>query len=659
MNRIRFHKNFIATSVALCLAINLGASAIEVQTTVYDRIAAQHLQTVAAREIFEAQNQSKEKKANIESLRQGKRFDIQVPTLGDVEKLRLLYKLFASTESAQGQSDQEKYTEDFLRSINMFCSKKNAPANYLFKNLDHTQTIAGKIELQKMLMQTSYDPKQLMQRQSMIKALVNNPELFDALDEQMQQLAEAESSMLWFFKESNPLAEQLIDSAYFKNRFFKRFNQNATMLETDKLRMQLLAPAIAIALPLSLAFGVIAYARNNRFANNDLDNKMILGCYLGACLIPGIIGLYSTLPKAIKSQKVYNIIQEKMIGPASYLNTTKMIGTLIAEEENLSDLAPALQNIAAPKKVFKLLTMLEKPTFKIDAPAFFSHQGRALAAFKIMQAVKDNIIASIKAIGQLDAYLSLAKLYKFHVNNPKAPFCFATFISEDKPRVTANNFWMIGSENAPALHSIRLDDKNQGTLITSPHASEDSMAIQSLALTLHCAQSLGIAPARSLTLTPFTTFLPIMTPARSGGTQTTCEAAIDRSLNLLHIMQQLRTSQSLCKHELGIIFLNEPFAGADYTTALAGTYALVKSLVETTESLCVCSSSMPELCLLEEKTNGLIYNYHGAHINDQINEDLVDTSFITPEETLTNEADTPLCIQEYTETLNETNSTFE
>jgi hypothetical protein len=664
MNPVHFYKKIVATSVVLCFAINLGVSAIEVQSTVYERIATQHLPAFATRETLETQNQIKEKKINVEAHRQGHHFDIQIPQLGDIEKLRLLYKLFSSTESIQELSDQEKYTEDFFCSINMFCGKKDTPADYLFKHLDHTQTIAGKIELQKMLVQTSCDLAQLTQRQSMIKALVDNSELFEALDEHMKQLAEAESSMLWFFKESDPLAEQFMDSAYFKNGFFKRFNQNATMLETDKLRMQLIAPVLSIALPFIIPFAIHSGVRaldksrppsirkffndiNEFFQNGDLDEKIIVGLGFGTCLITTIIGLYYTLPKAIRSQKIYNIIQEKMMGPASYINAAKIIGNLLAEEEMLSELAPALQNSAAPQK---LLTMLEKPTFTSD-PTFFSHQGRALAAFKIMQAVKDNMVASIKAVGQLDAYLSLAKLYKAHVNNPQAPFCFAQFISEEKPRIAVTNFWMLGSGNAPARHSIKLDDNNQGALITKPHNSEDSKVIQSLALTLHCAQSLGIAPARSLTLTPFTTLLPVMTPAISDGTQTACEVAIDRSLKLLHTMQQLRTSQSLKKHDLGIILLNEPFAGADYKTALAGTYALTKSLVETTESLCVCSSAMPELSLLEEKTNGVIQNYKATQENNQFNENTPENNFMAVEEAPLNAAETPVFNQECIETL--------
>jgi DNA mismatch repair protein MutS len=667
MNPVHFYKKVVATSVVLCFAINLGVSAIEVQSKVYERIATQHLPAFATRETLETQNQIKEKKINVEAHRQGKHFDIQIPQLGDIEKLRLLYKLFSSTESIQELSDQEKYTEDFFGSINMFCGKKETPTDYLFKHLDHTQTSAGKIQLQKMLMQSSCDTTLLAQRQSIIKALVDNAEIFDALDEHMKQLAEAESSILWFFKESDPLAEQLMDSAYFKNGFFKRFNQNATMLEADKLRMQLIVPTIALALPVIIPFAAHSLSRvvkskeispkkfirdiNNVLAGSDIDDKILLGLGLGVSLISGIVGLYLTLPKAIKSQKVYNIIQEKMMGPASYINAAKTIGNLLAEEETLSELAPVLHNTAAPQQVHKLLTMLEKPTFTSD-PTFFSHQGRALAAFKIMQAVKDNLIASIKAVGQLDAYLSLAKLYKAHENNPQAPFCFAEFVSEDKPRIAVDNFWMLGAINTPGLHSIKLDDKNQGALITCPHNSEDSMVIQSLALTLHCAQSLGIAPARSLTLTPFTTLLPVMTPAISDGTQTACEVAIDRSLKLLHTMQQLRTSQSLKKHDLGIILLNEPFAGADYKTALAGTYALTKSLVETTESLCVCSSSMPELSLLEEKTNGLIQNYHVAQIGDPLD---IDTSTQTltkgsgPQEAATSQ----ISIQKFIEALNQ------
>lgn len=615
---MRFYKNFVSSCIVFCFTINLGVLALESHNTTYEMIASQYLPSLAAREALDLHNQVKDKKAIVEAFRKNK-YNVSLPQLGDTEKMRLLYKLFALADQEAQPSIQKQHVADFFKNINMFCGKENDVTAHLFKHIDKTHTTAGKIELQKMLAEPLCDIAELTRRQSAVKTLVENQELFDQLSERMNQLADAESAMLWFFKESDLLSEECIDTAYFKNKFFKRFNHNATMLEANKLCTQLLSPAMSFALPFIISFGIMALneitdgktpslkkeykALKKVLTGGDGNEPQIITLGLfGTCILGA---LYFTLPKAIKSQKTYNLIHEKMIPAALYVDTLKSIGDLVSEHEALAAFASTLQTTAEPEKVKKLFTLLEKPTFQ-GSPSFFSHQGRALAAFKIMQLVKDNMVASIKTIGQLDAYLSLAKLYKTHTGNTQTPFCFAEFIDDEKPRVIIENFWMLGTSKEPLLSSINLDTKTQGSLITAGPNQEKTAVITNLTLALLLAQTCGIAPAKTLIITPFSMLLPAITPAHSFTTQTSCEAAIDRSLSILSAAQNLRTSQSLSKNERGIVLLNEPFAGAEYKTALAGTYALVKEIVQTTECLCVCSSFMPELTALENATGGLV-----------------------------------------------------
>lgn len=292
---------------------------------------------------------------------------------------------------------------------------QNAMFNELAELQQKTQTASGKSALQTMLIEQLTNSEKGTAHEAIIKTLIENEELFTHLNEQVKALAATENSFLNFFTSSDALSDKVFDDAYFKNFLLKSFNKNGTLLGTERLRSQILMPMLSILLPataIGLA-GCLAYEA----IENVIDGKWKIeddwrAAALSAGLfLTGALNSYYIANNALKNQNVYNAIQEKMIHVASFIETTKHIGGLLEQNNEFSELTTALQIAEAPKNAQKLLTILASKTFK-GSPSFFSHQGKALVAFKLMQEVKDSFAESIKAVGQLDAYLTLAQYYK-------------------------------------------------------------------------------------------------------------------------------------------------------------------------------------------------------------------------------------------------------
>jgi len=149
----------------------------------------------------------------------------------------------------------------------------------------------------------------------------------------------------------------------------------------------------------------------------------------------------------------------------------------------------------------ELLEMLDTRTFKGN-PSFFSHPGRILAANSLMSATKNEWARIFKAIGHIDAYMSIAKLIK-KFKNQRVSYCFAEYVKSDSPYVYMEDFWNPQIDPKRVVpNTLEFNNDMRNIYITGPNMGGKSTVVKAIGMNLLLSR-LGIAAARSMKLTPF------------------------------------------------------------------------------------------------------------------------------------------------------------
>lgn len=252
-------------------------------------------------------------------------------------------------------------------------------------------------------------------------------------------------------------------------------------------------------------------------------------------------------------------------------------------------------------KLEELINLLSTNTF-VGEPSFFSLTGRILAAYKLMTEVKNELTAAIEEFGQIDAYCSVAKLYNSNKNNPVTKYCFAEYIDNaTRPQIDAKNFWFPGLLNnknlkmvVPNSVKIGFTDTNcpKNIILTGPNKGGKSCILKGIIVSLVLAQTIGIAPAEALTLTPFTkiqTYINIVDNSAEGISLFAAE--LKRAKSLIDTVSELKPG------EFSFSLFDEVFNGTNPEEAIQGS-AYIAAVLAKTDALRKNSNSANNITLI-------------------------------------------------------------
>ncbi len=233
-----------------------------------------------------------------------------------------------------------------------------------------------------------------------------------------------------------------------------------------------------------------------------------------------------------------------------------------------------------------------------------------------MERVKDSFCQVLKAIGELDMYVSLVRLIR-DSKESKAKFCFAEIIDPtivEAPVVELKNFWHPVLDPQTAVPSnISLGGGNsQNIVITGPNAGGKSTITKSIIISVIMAQTLGVAPAEKMRFTPFAkilTYLNIVDNTAMG--KSLFKAAAARA-------QELWSSVSaLAPHQFSITALDELFNGTNNEAAQAAAWVFLEQLADLGTNICVTPTHFDRVTGLAEEHPTKFANYMVPIIRDQ------------------------------------------
>lgn len=334
----------------------------------------------------------------------------------------------------------------------------------------------------------------LIQRQNVIKALVENPDFKQEIEELLtvaqQQEQEVITLMSDFFKGQTcpELANlELIEKQNPKLYPFVKF-----MIQSPKARLVSTALAL-VGLPImAYTTGTSAKTTYQLAAMGSpyteyAVRSALLTAYVGTVTGFSAYGVYKDYSTgAEKRTKMHALNQlitiaekiEKLCLDSGVKNQFNM--SAIQDADGV-ELVEGLKHVRYKDKNTKLFLTPSVHTF----------------LYKVYQ--QDKHLAKIFAcIAEMDAYNALANKI-LASKNEHNKFCFTTFVESEKPMMNATGFWNVLVPN-PVVNTIR-EDKH--ILLTGPNKGGKTTAIRALLQNVILGQTFGVAAAEQFKFTMF------------------------------------------------------------------------------------------------------------------------------------------------------------
>jgi len=318
-----------------------------------------------------------------------------------------------------------------------------------------------------------------------------------------------------------------------------------------------------------------------------------------------------TIEDEINKVKALKIAHTKLKNAAMCIGCLTDTKELIESNEALKENIGCLEQVkylfdgtsSQSQEFDNLLKQLQSSTFAPNASQFLPvllSRGKILSSAFLMLRTQNKLTDIFQTLGQVDAYLSLAKLYK------EGKYCFAEYIENDKPYINLKEFWTPFIEPDKVItNDIELGaDQIRNMIVSGPNAGGKSTILKAIMINLLFAQTFAIAPSDKLMFTPFTyldSYLNITDDIASGNSLFKSE--------VLRVKSLLETIKNLEPTQFSFVIMDEIFSGTNPIEGQAAGYAIGKHLATIPNNISIIASHFPTLTKLEQDTNFIFKNY--------------------------------------------------
>ena len=326
---------------------------------------------------------------------------------------------------------------------------------------------------------------------------------------------------------------------------------------------------------------------------------------------------YTAVQDTLFRKNLLNHLQQKLISVAAYVTSLKKLNEVMhnnpilnqmPELAVLAQLTDPYSTLSAQSR--ELLSLLDHRTFAGKA-SLFSLSGRVLRAHKLMQAVKEELAPACIAAGKIDMYMSIAKLYTQH-QNTSARYSFAHYIDNAAlPEIIADNFWnpFIDAQTVVA-NDIKIGHSvPHNIIVTGPNTGGKSTVIKALLINILLAQTIGIVPADSLSMTPFAylnCYLNITDDLNAG--TSLFKAEVLRAKTLIESIRNLKPQ------EFSFTIIDEIFSGTSPKEGEEAAVMFAQQIGTMAQSMCSIATHFPRLT--DELNNAEFKNYQVSVYKD-------------------------------------------
>jgi len=525
--------------------------------------------------------------------------------------------------------------------LNLFCGQKDLK-HFLADKIDRSHTVFGTVQLYNMLAQplaqlTVDDIIIMKQRKAIIEELVQNEKLLASLEEFLIEFKKQESMLVSFWtKDPFRQAAQRKYFNYASKTITDALNKNATFLnvhsffEHTQRYVHTASTIVAAALLPLYGIGELAgwgmHKEVTEWGNHLRgtggpsfgvaakllkDNKSLLAGLTIASGLASFLSIKESNDWAQDNVTLDLLMHEKMMHIAQSIKALKNIGQTVQHNNCLrkslssSDSYAQLFTKQRSKDLTILLHDLASDTFK-EQPSILSNKGKVLVTFKLFCELKEEFEDALLALGELDAFVGLAKLYKER-QSEQSHFCFAEFHNDAKPSAVLEQFWnpFVDTRNV-VVNSVHLgtEGNRRNMVVTGPNAGGKSTLLKAIVISLIMAQSFGIAPAHTAIITPFDkimTYLNVVDDIGAGNSL--FKAQVLRTQNILDTVGPLPLAQK------SFVLIDEMFNGTSPKEAQACAFSVAKDLDNYANNISIVATHYHLLTTLAQETKSYT-NYH-------------------------------------------------
>ncbi|MGI2262254.1 MutS-related protein [Candidatus Cardinium hertigii] len=568
-------------------------------------------------------------------------------------------EIFAKSSYYQKRYQQSLFNPYGWNDLHLFYGTTTAPDYHFLSRINKTLTVLGEGALASLIGAPIADLESLTKRQQLVALLCQDRPLYNDLKSALQHYQPSEKAMLSFWTETDPLYAKEYNK-YLTRLFYTgsaASNKSATALQTKKIWLRdiwniysnyIWDPLIGLVSTEMLAWTSSSNSRSslykyyfplympvyNLFHVETMINHMLSNTNAkGGISAPGSntgpgdmkpslyfwstsITLHSFWQyyKGYRNYKEYagvlHHLALRMADVQNFLITAKKIDTLVQQNPTfaahyglkLDPINRLLAHLNESSEVGNLLRYLEELPLR-SWSYLRNHAGKLLASYKLFLAHKAIFHDAMYALGELDAFVSIATLIEetAALNGPHR-YTFAKLLppkAYTKPRLALVEMWnpMLTPTTAVG-NDLTMDALNNtcNVIVTGPNAGGKSTFLTGVATAVVLSQTFGIAPAKSCELTPFSkinTYIEITDDIAAG--KSLFMAEVDRFQSHLKLLKQLK------KEEFSFTIFDEPFSGTNPIEGAAAEYSVLNYIAQYSNAFNIVATHYPVVMLLEQR----------------------------------------------------------
>ena len=535
--------------------------------------------------------------------------------------------------------------DNILLDLELFVDNENNEVNTIFSKIDCTESLFGKSYLIEMLKKPLRDIKILKRRQSIVQKMLENKELNMLLKSNLMNFSNIESDIMWFWKDYEENDDSMNELVYFNFPYFdflnNFLNKNDNIMYYSNWYKIIITPIMTIFSPISsiiiplvvmkfmkvkipmklffkiLGDNLLSTRKFEMMFGKNIIAKCAAIFSAGIWLVFYFQSSYSSIKSSKSTYNFIKVLHGKINMLSLILDNVEKIDHMIKDtcDDTYEEFSDIIDIMKLRDNLNDLLLLFNKNICREES-CLTDNKGVILTAYHNFLDNKDKLQLLLKYIGKIDAFFSITKLFERY-NDSDNKYCIVKYKNLKKPYLKLKETWHPFLIDNPILNNITMgDNKNRCALITGPNAAGKSTFIKTLILNIYLSQTIGIAAASEMTITPFKLVDTYLHIPDCKGRDSLFEAEMHRCKKYINLIKNMG------KDEFAFVVMDEMFSSTNYIEGYSAAYAILKKLSSYNNSLSLITTHYTKLSKLEKTTGGCIKNYN-FYINRDHNNNIV------------------------------------